>query len=183
MIIQQLCLFETQPSLIDSNENYTPSDLIDLVHKFYGFPELDPFSCELANQTVKAKKYFTAKDDGFRQDWRQAKTLWLNPPYSVGFVERVVDKLIATLNGTEAEAFLLTNTDNSTVWYKKALNRCDRFCLPSTRLTFYSPKRAQDGKKQNQNRFSQTLFYFGLQPQRFEEIFEGWGTVCQTSKW
>ena len=68
MIIQQLCLFETQSSLIDSNENYTPSDLIDLVHKFYGFPELDPFSCELANQTVKAKKYFTAKDDGFRQD-------------------------------------------------------------------------------------------------------------------
>jgi hypothetical protein len=183
MIIQQLSLFETQPSLIDSNENYTPSDLIDLVHEFYGFPELDPFSCELANRTVKAQKIFTIQDDGFKQNWRRAKTLWLNPPYSAGFVEKVVDKLIQTLNETEAEAFLLTNTDNSTAWYKKALNRCDRFCLPSTRLTFYSPKRAAEGKKQDQNRFSQTLFYFGLQPQRFEEIFEGWGTVCQTSKW
>jgi phage N-6-adenine-methyltransferase len=183
MIIQQLCLFETQPSLIDSNENYTPSDLIDLVHQFYGYPDLDPFSCELANRTVKAQKIFTIQDDGFKQNWRQAKTLWLNPPYSAGFVEKVVDKLIQTLNETEAEAFLLTNTDNSTDWYKKALNQCDRFILPHTRLTFYSPKRAEEGKKQNQNRVSQTLFYFGLQPQRFEVVFEGWGTVCQTSKW
>ena len=183
MIIQQLCLFETQSSLIDSNENYTPSDLIDLVHKFYGFPELDPFSCELANQIIKAQKIFTIQDDGFKQNWRRAETLWLNPPYSVGFVERVVDKLIQTLNETEAEAFLLTNTDNSTNWYEKALGRCDRFILPHTRLTFYSPKRAADGKKQNQNRVSQTLFYFGLQPQKVEAVFRHWGTVCQTSKW
>ena len=105
------------------------------------------------------------------------------PPYSVGFVEKVVDKLIQTLNETEAEAFLLTNTDNSTNWYEKALGRCDRFILPHTRLTFYSPKRAADGKKQNQNRVSQTLFYFGLQPQKVEVVFRHWGTVCQTSKW
>lgn len=180
MIIQQVSLFETQPSLIDSNENYTPSDLIDLVHKFYGFPELDPFSCEQANQIIKAQKIFTIQDDGFKQNWRRAKTLWLNPPYSAGFIEKVVDKLIATLNETEAEAFLLTNTDNSTAWYKKALNRCDRFCLPSTRLTF---PQTGSGGEETESRFSQTLFYFGLQPQRFEEIFEGWGTVCQTSKW
>lgn len=186
MIVQQLSLFETETGEIigkESDENYTDSKDLELIHQFYGYPDLDPFSCELANRTVKAKKYFTAKDDGFRQDWRQAKTLWLNPPYSVGFVEKVVDKLIQTLNKTEIEAFLLTNTDNSTDWYEKALGRCDRFILPHTRLTFYSPKRAMEGKRQNQNRVSQTLFYFGLQPQRVEVVFRHWGTVCQTSKW
>jgi len=187
MIIEQLTLFgmESGSNLEskESDENYTGSDVLNLVHQFYGYPDLDPFSCEFANRTVKAKQIFTAKDDGFRQDWTRVKTIWINPPYSVGFVGKVVDKLIETLNETEAEALLLTNTDNSTQWYRKALQRCDRFCLPSTRLTFYSPKRAAEGKKQDQNRVSQTLFYFGLQPQRFEQIFEHWGTVCQTSKW
>lgn len=185
MIAQQLSLFETESVETigrESDENYSPSDLIALVHQFYGCPDLDPFSCELANQTIKAKRFFSIRDDGFIQDWRWAKTIWANPPYSAGFLEPVVDKLIATLNETEAEAFLLTNTD-STQWYKKALARCDRFILPATRLTFYNPKRAKEGKKQDQNRFSQTLFYFGLQPQKVEQIFGGWGTVCQTSKW
>lgn len=185
MIVQQLSLFETEtiPTGKESDENYTPSDLISLVHRFYGYPELDPFSCESANKVVKANQIFTIQDNGFNQDWSGYRTIWLNPPYSAGFLEPVVDKLIELLRVETPEVFLLTNTDNSTQWYKKVLQRCDRFVLPSTRLTFYSPKRAAEGKKQDQNRFSQTLFYFGLQPQRVEEIFEGWGIVCQTSKW
>ena len=184
MIVQQLSLFETEtiPTGKESDENYTPSDLISLVHQFYGHPELDAFSCESANKVVKANQIFTIQDNGFNQDWRGYKTIWLNPPYSAGFLEPVVDKLLDLLEIEYPEVFLLTNTD-STQWYKKALQRCDRFILPSTRLTFYSPKRAAEGKKQDQNRFSQTLFYFGLQPQRVEQIFEGWGVVCQTSKW
>ena len=65
MIVQQLSLFETETGEItgkESDENYTDSKDLDLVHQFYGYPDLDPFSCELANQTVKAKKYFTVKD-------------------------------------------------------------------------------------------------------------------------
>jgi hypothetical protein len=186
MIIQQLSLFETQPAETtgkESNENYTPIDLIELVHSFYGYPELDPFSCETANRVIKAQKIFTIQGDGFTQDWRGYKTIWLNPLYSAGFLEPVVDKIIDLLELEYPEIFLLTNTDNSTAWYEKALGRCDRFILPHTRLTFYSPKRAAEGKKQDQNRVSQTLFYFGQQPQRIEAVFRYWGTVCQTSKW
>ena len=185
MIIQQLSLFETEPTETtgkESNENYTPIDLIELVHSFYGYPELDPFTCRLANQIIKAQKIFTIQDDGFTQDWRGYQTIWLNPPYSAGFLEPVVDKLIELLIESP-EVFLLTNTDNSTQWYKKALMSCDRFILPTKRLTFYSPKRAAEGKKQSGNDKPQTLFYFGQQPQKVEEVFVGWGVVCQTSKW
>lgn len=183
MIIQQLSLFETKPIKLGSNENYTSLDEINLVHKFYGHPDLDPFSCELANETVKAKVFYTIEDDGFSKDWRGNRTIWLNPPYSQGFLEPVVDKLIDLLGREYPEVLLLTNTDNSTQWYQKALNNCVRFALPTTRLTFYSPERAAKGQKQDQNNRSQTLFYFGQQPQRFEEIFGNWGIVCQTSKW
>ena len=87
MIIQQLSLFqsvefETTPESKPTDENYTPEDLIGLVHAFYGYPSLDPFSCELANQFVKAEKYFTKQDNAFYQDWRGYPTIWMNPPYS-----------------------------------------------------------------------------------------------------
>ena len=149
------------------------------MHKFYGFPSLDPFSCESANQAVKAEKIFTVDDDGFAQDWSEYPTIWLNPPYSAGFLEPVVDKLIFTLDSAAIEALLLVNTDHSTKWYKKALRRCDRFCLSEARLAFFSPQRAKEGKKQNANNRPQTLFYFGQNPTKFKEVFEVWGMVCR----
>ena len=99
MIVQQLSLFETEtiPTGKESDENYTPSDLISLVHRFYGYPELDPFSCESANKVVKANQIFTIQDNGFNQDWSGYRTIWLNPPYSAGFLEPVVDKLLDLL--------------------------------------------------------------------------------------
>lgn len=198
MIIQQLSLFETfeEIDLEDSDENYTPEDLIKIVHDFYGFPSLDPFSNSLANKVVKAKKYFSKQDDGLQQDWEGYPTIWMNPPYSRGFLKPVVDKLIKLLTDQvidvevisseietiKPEVFLLTNTDNSTQWYQLALRNCDRFILPTKRLTFYSPKRAAEGKKQSGNDKPQTLFYFGQQPQKVEGFFRYWGTICQTSK-
>ena len=63
MIIEQLTLFgmESGSNLEskESDENYTGSDVLNLVHQFYGYPDLDPFSCEFANRTVKAKQIST----------------------------------------------------------------------------------------------------------------------------
>lgn len=181
MIIQQLSLFESTVNKSmkrESDENYTPVSTLKLVHQFYGFPTLDPFTCELANQAVKSQKIFTIEDNGFTQDWSGYPTIWLNPPYSSGFLEPVVDKLIETLESGQTEALLLTNTDHSTKWYKKALRRCDRFCLSHTRLAFHSPSREAEGKKHNGNSRPQTLFYYGQHHQKFKEIFKDWGAVC-----
>lgn len=181
-IVQQLSLFDLQETKAkkESNENYTPKSTIELAHQFYGYPNLDPFTCELANLTVKAEQIFTIEDDGMIQDWRGYPTIWINPPYSAGFLEPVVDKMIELLSTETPEILLLTNTDHSTKWYKKALRRCDRFCLSDTRLAFYSPTREAEGKKHNGNNRPQTLFYYGQNPKRFKEVFEGWGMVCRT---
>jgi hypothetical protein len=64
----------------ESAEWYTPARYIAAVREVLGDIELDPASCADANETVKAKRYFTIEDDGLRQPWAAA-TLFLNPPY------------------------------------------------------------------------------------------------------
>lgn len=69
-----------------TNERYTPGDFADAARNVMGGIDLDPASSFLANQTIKAKKYFgTGKRngkivfvDGFWQKWRGR--VWLNPP-------------------------------------------------------------------------------------------------------
>jgi ParB family transcriptional regulator, chromosome partitioning protein len=43
--------------------------------------DLDPASCEEANQTVKATKFYGAADNGLEHEWYGK--IWLNPPYSM----------------------------------------------------------------------------------------------------
>lgn len=57
-----------------ANPNWiTPDDIVQcerLVYQELGLEiDLDPFSCEKANSVVRAKRYFTEKDDGFAQPW------------------------------------------------------------------------------------------------------------------
>jgi len=52
-----------------NNERYTPADIIEDARKVLGTIDLDPASSELANETVKASKIYTAEDDGLAHDW------------------------------------------------------------------------------------------------------------------
>lgn len=63
-----------------SNEWYTPTKYIEAARTVMGSIDLDPASCEVANRTVKASRYFTKEDNGLAQQWHG--NIWLNPPYS-----------------------------------------------------------------------------------------------------
>jgi DNA-directed RNA polymerase subunit RPC12/RpoP len=52
-----------------SNEYYTPEEYISLARKVMGAIDLDPASCESANRTVRAEKYYTKKTNGLEQQW------------------------------------------------------------------------------------------------------------------
>jgi hypothetical protein len=63
----------------NSPEWYTPALYIDAARAVMGGIDLDPASCETAQQTVQAARYFTQQDNGLAHAW--AERVWLNPPY------------------------------------------------------------------------------------------------------
>jgi hypothetical protein len=62
----------------ESNEHYTPRDIVERARLLMGGIDLDPASCEEANKTVKAGMIFTKVDDGLSKPWHGR--VFLNPP-------------------------------------------------------------------------------------------------------
>ena len=143
------------------NECYTPAYFVDPIREFANGFDFDPFSCVLANQTIKAKHFLSIDQDGFdfipwSGFWFDAKTIWCNPPYSTQDLKKAVELIIANRKGKEV--YLLLNTDNSTANYKLCLHHCQAVMLVKDRIKFYRPY--ADFPSQQNNR-SQSLFFFG----------------------
>lgn len=106
----------------DNDDWYTPEEWIELArYSLYGI-DLDPFSSDLANQRVKANRYFTQEDNAFEREWK-AKSVWMNPPYTRGLVDKAVDKLIEQYAaGNFRSAIVLVNNMTDTRWYRRLLS-------------------------------------------------------------
>lgn len=61
-----------------TQEHYSPREIVEASRELLGGIDLDPASCAVANETVRAKKFFTRDDDGLAQKWRGL--VFLNPP-------------------------------------------------------------------------------------------------------
>ena len=64
----------------DSSEWYTPSSYVSRARAALGTIVLDPATCVAAQRIVRARTYFTPREDGLKQDWSFARTIFLNPP-------------------------------------------------------------------------------------------------------
>jgi ParB family chromosome partitioning protein len=62
------------------NEWYSPPGVVEAARHAMGAIDLDPASCEAANEIVRATTFFTIRDDGLKLPWHGR--IWLNPPYS-----------------------------------------------------------------------------------------------------
>jgi hypothetical protein len=67
--------------LTETNEHYTPPEIIIASFKTMGMIDLDPASCEKANQWVGAAQYFSQENNGLNQQWHG--NIFLNPPGGV----------------------------------------------------------------------------------------------------
>lgn len=63
----------------EHGRNLTPAPIVESARKVLGFIDLDPASDWIANQAVKAQRFYTLEENGFDKDWI-ASTVWLNPP-------------------------------------------------------------------------------------------------------
>jgi ParB family transcriptional regulator, chromosome partitioning protein len=133
--------------------------------------DLDPASCAEANKVVKAKKFYTMKDDGLKQPW--LGRVFLNPPFKTSIIKPFTKKLIHAYESQEIEqAIFLCNASTDSQWWHKVLESSGLVCLPRLRTKFYGPK-----AKGTPSQVGQSLFYFGDHMGRFGVVFSRFGIV------
>jgi ParB family chromosome partitioning protein len=172
----------------DSPEWYTPSPFVEAAREVMGGIDLDPASHEEANRTVKAKRFFTAADDGLKQDWRGR--VFLNPPG--GLVPQFWRALV--------EAHLVARVTQA-VWIGYSLQQLQTLqdatisplnyplCVPNRRIAFVENLAKKDeriaklialGKKPNQKSqpsHANYITYIGPDRDKFADVFTQFGFV------
>lgn len=132
----------------ESNEWYTPPEITDAAGRVIQGIELDPASCELAQQWIQAGRYFTQEQDGYSQPWI-AKSVWLNPPYgarntanSIYGASAWIEKATSAYeNGFVGQLILLCRGDSKPLKKLQATT----ICCVADRIKFISP--SDPGKK------------------------------------
>ena len=154
---------------VDRNDWYTPDEYLSSVRLALGEIDFDPYSDIVANATVQAN-FFRTKDCD-QGAWPKAKTVFMNPPYSRGLVDKAVNEFLHELRKQQFSAIVLTNNATETKWFQALLLYANAVCLTDHRIAFYSV----DGKAVSGNTRGQAFFYFGNDFTRFYTAFCGFG--------
>jgi hypothetical protein len=150
----------------------TPVAILERVRRtFGGSIDLDPASNALAQERVKAKRYYTVDDDGLTRRWHGK--VFLNPPYERGLIDRFVFKGIAEYRARHAQAIItLTHVGTAADWCNAAKAACTAHCEPYKRINC---DRAE-GPATSAPRPS-IIFYFGNNVAAFKREFGDLGRI------
>jgi phage N-6-adenine-methyltransferase len=152
------------------NEWYTPPEYIEAARAAMGGIDLDPATSEKAQETVKAKKFYTAEDDGLSKVWKGK--VWLNPPYAKDLIGKFCDKLAEGVDaGKVTAAILLVNNATDTAWFHRVASKASAVCFVKGRIAFHD----SNGEPKNKPLQGQMAMYFGKDPQAFAKEFGGLG--------
>jgi hypothetical protein len=168
---------------MSSNEWYTPSKYIEAAREVMGSIDLDPASCELANQTVRASKYYTEQENGLIKPWYGR--VWLNPPFSTtmkqfenswqgqSVASMFMKKLMEEYRkGNVTQAMLLAKADPKQNWF----HRLWRYpiCFAYDRVYFNRPV-----GNPCRHQFGTCFIYLGSNEQKFIDVFCKFGTIAK----
>lgn len=156
----------TNPS---TNDWYTPPEWIARAKACLGDIDLDPCSCDRAQEVVKAGLYYTLAEDGLCRPWKGRA--FLNPPYDdpAPWTDRLIEEYRI---GSVSAALCLVNASIAARWFQRLAWAADRRLDISPRINFWSSVNFGNG-----NRYDQALFYLGENTLRFEEVFSSHGVV------
>lgn len=161
----------------ESNEWYTPADIIERVREaFGGRIDLDPASCVAANEVVLADAIWTEEEDGLSCEWWGK--VFLNPPYGrgeghVSNLARWTESAIARLESGEiTDLILLVKASTGEAWFRRLWSGW--VCFPYRRLQFRLP--GETGQTAGAPH-SSALIYFGPHPDLFAHAFWGIGRI------
>ncbi|GAC1589038.1 MAG: hypothetical protein NVS4B1_33340 [Ktedonobacteraceae bacterium] len=156
--------------LLHKNEWHTPSRFIDAVRIVMGSIDLDPASCEKANETVKAMKYYTKEQDGLSLAWHD--NVFLNPPYSETgkWIEKALQEYA---KGNMYQAIMVVNATTDTYAFQHVAIE-SVMCLVLGRVDFDNPF-----KESVRPRFPSVFIYLGPNKKKFVEVFSAFGTLVR----
>ena len=158
--------------LMRRNEFYTPSHIIEIARACMGGIDLDPASCAIANETVKASTYYGTRQNGLKRPW--FGRVWLNPPYGrfgPAFVRRAVDEF--KLGRIEQVIIELHVNHIANGWFSDAMQVEHAICLMRNRIAHYSPVNSISSAKTGS-----VLIGLGVDRERFEEFFGPLGKIA-----
>lgn len=160
------------------NEWYTPPNVVEAARQTMGAIDLDPASCPIAQEVVKATTYYSENDNGLNKVWRGR--VFMNPPYGgkipdingrlKGIKHAFMHKLgMHYEKGDITEACVVTPTDFSASWGNAirtyAVAMCHEIRYAGLKWNFWKPDR--DG---NENGGAPSMLsYYGPNPDRFAE--------------
>jgi hypothetical protein len=134
--------------LTESNEHYTPPEIIIASFKTMGEINLDPASCHQANQWVGTENFYDIEDNGLNQQWHG--NIFLNPPggvcqdksaiarYGVKSSQAVwAEKLLEEWEAKRVKQAVFVAFNLEISRYCQWLDRFP-FCRPIERVKYYS---------------------------------------------
>lgn len=157
----------------ESSEWYTPAAYIEAARSAMGGIDLDPASCSLANEVVRAARFFDRAANGLQQPWHGR--VWLNPPYSdyMGQAASWAAKLLAEHQaGRASQAIMLVNLSTSYQPAMQSVASAGLVCMVSHRIRFYTASGQAERPTQ-----ANVIYYLGERRRQFVELFKSFGVV------
>ncbi len=154
------------------NEWYTPSEYAGMARDVMGGIDLDPASCEQANEAIGATTFYTKEDDGLTKEW--TGRVFLNPPYNRDLMPAFVGKLKTSfIDGDVKQAVLLSHNNTDTTWFHSLTSASSAICFPKKRIKFYRDDEVAAPTN------GQAFFYLGDRVEKFIEVFRDIGFVVR----
>jgi hypothetical protein len=163
------CLPDRSISTI-MDDFYTPTEILDCARSALGgVIDLDPASHVVANEVVKARVFFSEREDGLMQPWRGR--VWLNPPFSKSksFSQKIACEL---QRGQIERMVVLANSRTITArYFEPVMRAADAVCVLHGRYSFWGNEK--DGSPSN----GQVMLYFSIDHSwvEFSEAFRNIG--------
>ncbi len=153
-----------------SVEWYTAPATLAVVRRLLGRIDLDPASCEAANEVVGAEVYLDRAVDGLSVEW--CGRVFCNPPYGRGVTDRWVDKMIEEHTSGRIEAgVMLLNATPDRRWFQRLWDY--PICFAFRRMRAWRP-----GGEAKSPTHPHVLVGFGLEDRvDFKAACEGYGHV------
>jgi hypothetical protein len=143
--------------------------------------DLDPASCDQANQRVKASRYYTKEENGLAQSW--FGRVWCNPPYGrvnpipgavKSYQKLFVERGIAEYQAGNIEQIIMLILGNA-CFNKYFYPLWDHaICFHDGTLTFTLP----DGSPRDFG-FGSIFVYMGPNEQKFVDTFGQFGRMVK----